>query len=276
MTPIFAPYGTAYSFRAPVVKTGSTNFVVQADWGASGIGPQAGDVKVIKDGASIANITTLPVIYSTSYAWAFSLSAAEMSADEIIVQVVNRTYLTDQMFRIITAPDGAVRSRLAQAGASSTITLDTGAAAVDSLYNGNIVAIIAGTGIGQCRVITGYVGSTRVATVDSAWVTTPDATSVFALYPQALIGLTSAQVTAAVPSVSQISTQIFDTETIETGVTFRNWHKVVGALGPSIRTGIGTTTEVYKAINNSGTTRVTYVFPTASNGNPSSITYNFA
>jgi len=275
MTPIFAPYGTAYSFRAPVVKTGSTNFAASTDtpllWT-----PAAGDVKIIQNGTLLGNITTLPTYVGTQYTMNFSLSATEMATDEVIIQVVNRTYVTDQMFRIITAPDGAVRSRLAQAGASSTITLDTGAAAVDSLYNGNIVAIIAGTGIGQCRVITGYVGSTRVATVDSAWVTTPDATSVFALYPQALIGLTSAQVTAAVPSVSQISTQIFDTETIETGVTFRNWHKVVGALGPSIRTGIGTTTEVYKAINNSGTTRVTYVFPTVSSGNPSSITYNFA
>ena len=77
------------------------------------------------------------------------------------------------------------------------------------------------------------------------------------------------------PTVAQISSQIFDTEIIETGVTFRNWHKAVGAMNAGIRTGIGTTTETYRAINNSGTTRVTYGFPSTTSGNPSTITYNF-
>ena len=34
-------------------------------------------------------------------------------------------------------------------------------------------------GAGQARVISGYVGSTKVATVDRAWITNPDNTSVF-------------------------------------------------------------------------------------------------
>jgi hypothetical protein len=269
MTPIWAPFGTAFTFRAPIVGLNTTNFT-------NSFPNTAGTVKVIQNGTVLGNITTNPVLVASQYVYTWSLSATEMATDEVIIQVVDRAAATDQMFRIITLPQGAVRSRLAQAGGTSTITLDTGASATNDLYNGNIVAILAGTGTGQNKVMTGYVGSTKVATVDSPWVITPDATSVFALYPQALIGLTSAQITSAVPSVSQISTQIFDTETIETGVTFRNWHKVVGALGPSIRTGIGTTTEVYKAINNSGTTRVTYVFPSTTSGNPSSITYNFA
>jgi hypothetical protein len=276
MTPIWAPYGTAFTFRAPVIKTASTNFAVQADWGVSGIGPQPGDVKVIKDGASIANVTTLPAIYSTSYTWAFALSATEMAADEIIVQVVNRTYLTDQMFRIITLPDGALRSRLAQASTTANIVLDTSAVATDAWYVGTVVALIAGTGAGQQRVITAYTGSTKTATVDTAWVTAPDATTCYALFPQGITGLTAAQITAAVPTVAQISSQIFDTEIIETGVTFRNWHKAVGAMNAGIRTGVGTVTETYRAINNSGTTRVTYGFPSTTSGNPSSITYNFA
>jgi hypothetical protein len=261
MTPIWAPFGAAFTFRAPVVKTASTNFAVQADWGVSGSGPAAGDVKVIKDGASIANITTLPVIYSTSYAWAFSLSAAEMSADEIIVQVVNRTYLTDQMFRIITLPQGAVRSRLAQAGASTTITLDTGATATDALYNGNIVSIIAGTGAGQNKVITGYVGSTRVATVDSAWAVTPDATSVFALFPQGIIGLTSSQVEAAVMDT---------TAGIETGLTFRQSVRLASAVLFGRRSGTGSGTEVFNAAVTNAKARVTGTID--GNGNRTNVT----
>jgi hypothetical protein len=246
MTPIWAPFGAAFTFRAPVVKTATTNYAVFADWGVSG--PAAGDVKVIKDGASLANITTLPSIYSTSYVWAFSLSASEMAADEIIVQVVNRTYLTDQMFRIITLPQGAVRSRLAQAGASTTITLDTGATATDAIYNGNIVSIIAGTGAGQNRVITGYVGSTRVATVDSAWAVTPDATSVFALFPQGIIGLSSTQVESAVMDKA---------DGIETGLTMRQSQRLQSSVLVGRRSGTGSGTEVFNAAVTNAKARVT-------------------
>jgi len=272
MTPIWAPYGAAFTFRAPVVKAGSTDLAVSGDWSYS-----PGDVKVIKDGASLANITSSPTAYSTSAVWAWSLSASEMAADEIIIQVVDSPtkVIADQMFRIITLPDGALRSRLAQASTTANIVLDTGAVATDSWYVGTVVALIAGTGAGQQRVITGYTGSTKTATVDTAWVTAPDATTTYALFPQGITGLTAAQITAAVPTVAQISSQIFDTEIIETGVTFRNWHKAVGAMNAGIRTGIGTTTETYRAINNSGTTRVTYGFPSTTSGNPSTITYNF-
>ena len=46
-------------------------------------------------------------------------------------------------------------------------------------YNGMAMTIIQGTGIGQTRTINDYVGSTRTFTVDEAWTTTPDTTSVF-------------------------------------------------------------------------------------------------
>lgn len=62
---------------------------------------------------------------------------------------------------------------LAQAGAASTITLNANASTVDNTYNGQIVVLRTGTGQDQSRIITGYVGSTKVATVDSAWVTNP-------------------------------------------------------------------------------------------------------
>jgi hypothetical protein len=67
----------------------------------------------------------------------------------------------------------------AQAGASTTITLASGESATDDFYNGMLVRITSGTGSGQVRRITDYVGSTKVATVDSAWTTTPDNTSVY-------------------------------------------------------------------------------------------------
>jgi len=73
-------------------------------------------------------------------------------------------------------------SGTAQTGSTSTtIKLATGASATDDAYNGMYVTITSGTGNGQERLITDYVGSTRVATVDTAWTTTPDNTSVYAL-----------------------------------------------------------------------------------------------
>lgn len=86
-----------------------------------------------------------------------------------------------------TTPDATsvfiilVREETAQSGNSNDITLDVGANPTDDVYNGFVVRIASGTGIGQSRVITDYVGSTQLATVDRDWVVTPDNTSVFIL-----------------------------------------------------------------------------------------------
>ena len=75
----------------------------------------------------------------------------------------------------------------AQTGSTSTtIKLAATASATDDIYNSMTVYISAGTGSGQIKVITDYVGSTKVATV-SAWTTTPDATSVYEVMPAVTI-----------------------------------------------------------------------------------------
>lgn len=74
-----------------------------------------------------------------------------------------------------------LRTATAQGGSSNTLTLDAGASAVSNLYTGEIVVLLSGTGAKQARTITGYNGSTKKATIDRPWYTTPDATSVFAI-----------------------------------------------------------------------------------------------
>jgi hypothetical protein len=69
----------------------------------------------------------------------------------------------------------------AQAGGASTITLATASSTRDDLYAGLTISITAGTGSGQSKTISSYVGSTQIATVSSAWVTVPDATSVYSI-----------------------------------------------------------------------------------------------
>ena len=71
----------------------------------------------------------------------------------------------------------------AAAGASTTLTLASTADGRNDYYNGVLVTITSGTGSGQTGRISDYVGSTKVATMESAWATTPDTTSVYATHP---------------------------------------------------------------------------------------------
>jgi lysophospholipase L1-like esterase len=76
-----------------------------------------------------------------------------------------------------------IRTGTAQAGTANTITLDTGASAVNGFYFTRWVRITGGTGYVAgapiVRQITGYVGSTKVATVGKPFDVTPDATTTF-------------------------------------------------------------------------------------------------
>ncbi|RKN74896.1 right-handed parallel beta-helix repeat-containing protein [Paenibacillus ginsengarvi] len=75
-----------------------------------------------------------------------------------------------------------VRNRLKDAGTATSgsvnsITLASTASAVSGEYNGMLIFIVAGKGIGQKRNVASYNGTTKVAVVTTAWTTVPDATS---------------------------------------------------------------------------------------------------
>lgn len=70
----------------------------------------------------------------------------------------------------------------AQAGSAGSITLAAGASATDDIYNGMIITITGGTGSGGVGIITDYVGSTKVATVQKSTATfTPGASSTYSI-----------------------------------------------------------------------------------------------
>lgn len=106
----------------------------------------------------------------------------------IPVQVFDET-LTAATHDVANSAGRALRGNLnsdigtAQAGAAGTITLRAGASAVDSFYLGQRVRILEGIGVGQERLITAYVGATKVATVANNWATNPDNTSVYTVLP---------------------------------------------------------------------------------------------
>lgn len=80
---------------------------------------------------------------------------------------------------IYAAKPPHLRTATAQAGGAASITLDAAADPRTGYYVGARIMIYSGTGSGQIKPITAYVGSTKVATVDSSWTTPPDSTSIF-------------------------------------------------------------------------------------------------
>ena len=75
------------------------------------------------------------------------------------------------------------RAGTAQSGGADTIQLAATASATDDYYNESLLVIVGGTGIGQARMISDYVGGSTNATVCHAWATNPDATSIYMINP---------------------------------------------------------------------------------------------
>jgi len=281
MSTISIPWGTAYTFRAPIVKASSTDYAIVGNTPTPDWTPIAGDVKISKDGGAFANIATLPstVTLAGSAAWSWTLSAAETEATEIVIQIIDASpkAVQDQFFRLQTTKASALQvgvPQAAQSAGDTAITLDATAASQTDFYKGSVVAIISGDGANQARIITAYNGTSKVATIDRGWdvaLTTGGTRSVFAVFPQGLNQpLTSAQTTSAVPSTVQIATEIFDTQTVETGMTFRGALRLMGAVLVGRRSGTGSGTEVFNAAVTNAKARVTGTID--GNGNRTNVT----
>lgn len=80
-----------------------------------------------------------------------------------------------------------VNEGLAQAGTSTTITLNTLGSASDNAYRNQIIFIRSGTGEDQVRRVIAYDGTTKIATISRAWETIPDSTSGYSMLPAACV-----------------------------------------------------------------------------------------
>lgn len=84
---------------------------------------------------------------------------------------------------------GGLAGQTAVAGGASTITFGAALASPrDDWFNGATITTTGGTGSGQTKTVTDYNGTTKVATVDSAWSVQPDATTVFTITGECLEG----------------------------------------------------------------------------------------
>jgi len=135
-------------------------------------------------GNTIPTVTTLTGhTAQTGDTYALANGATGFTAIDTVVDAIK--VVTDALPTTkLAAYFAMLRSGTAQAGASTTITLDAGASSLNGFYENYLIGITSGTGSGQTpRLITGYVGATKVATVSNLWATTPDNTSVFLMIP---------------------------------------------------------------------------------------------
>jgi hypothetical protein len=145
--------------------------------GAAGL-----DSEVSKNFAAYSDCTNEATEIGSSGMYYLDLTSTEMTA--IPVSVIVKTSTTDAKTSPITILPRKLpvfATGTAQAGAAGTITLASGASAIDDDYTGMYVGITSGTGAGQLRTVMNYVGSTKVASVEPDWGTTPDNTSVYAV-----------------------------------------------------------------------------------------------
>ena len=78
--------------------------------------------------------------------------------------------------------DRPVLSSIVSSSTSTTVTLNIIASSQDDYYTGAFIKITSGTGNGQVRRISGYIGVSRIATINTAWTIQPSINDTFAIY----------------------------------------------------------------------------------------------
>jgi len=126
-------------------------------------------------GSPAATVTEI----GSSGTYTLDLTAAELTTDTNAAIYV--TSADAWAFYADVPFEDSPETGVAQAATSTTVRLRAGASATDDLHNGMQVEILRGTGVGQTRTITAYNGTNKDATVDRAWITNPDTTSVYKL-----------------------------------------------------------------------------------------------
>lgn len=87
MGPFFGQYGVSTTFYFTVAVPSATNDDRMLDAAVPWV---AGDVTVIKDGGSEANIGTLPTRVGTTNLYEFTLTASEMQGRHIVVSLIDQ------------------------------------------------------------------------------------------------------------------------------------------------------------------------------------------
>jgi hypothetical protein len=192
---------------------------------ATSIASDAITAAKIADGAIDANTFASGAITAAAIA-ADAIGASELAADAV-AEIADGVWDEAMSGHVTSGTFGqrlyAKRTGTAQAGGATTITLDASASATDDLYNYDLIVITGGTGAGQARYITDYVGSTKVATV-ATWQTNPSSDSVFVILPGGQIP------GATAPTAGEVADAVWDEAT--------SGHTTSGTFGEQCKTDI--------------------------------------
>lgn len=152
-------YGVAFTFDVSLVDAASRPAFKANPTLATG------DVKISKDGGSLANLATLPTVEpSSSRIVKVALSATEMEAERIVVQFVDAAggEWDELLITLNTEADLDIDGSVNDAGpAAGDFDGDSGLSATDDFYNGSILVFTSGSLKGIAREISDYVGSSR-------------------------------------------------------------------------------------------------------------------
>jgi len=212
---ILRKYGVAATVLFPLIARGLSDLKAGATFAA-------GDVKIIKDEGASANTTNLPTDEGNGwYSLVLTATEMQLARGALTVVDQSAPKIwEDQAFAVETYGNASaqhaldlgtiienqvwdagaaghqdpnsighriwqgIRAASAQAATATTITLDAAANSVDDFYKGALIVTkqSGATGSGQARLITAYNGTTKVATITPAWVTTPASTIGFVLF----------------------------------------------------------------------------------------------
>jgi len=253
----------------PIYNCKYREYIELVDTNGDPVALASGDTELGKDSATLADATNEMSEGSTGYC-SIDFTYSEMAYNCVLVVPKSAGAVT-RAIKLFPARLPVLRSGTAQAGAAGSITLDSGASSKDGAYVGCWVRGSNNTpaGIqGEVRKITGYTGSTKVATVAPNWDNTPSSSTTFEIL---------------VPGDMSISTLLAD----EAGIADAVWDEaLIGTK--TARQIVGVTLAAFAAgkVSGGGTTTVTFrdtedgfdaiVMTVDANGNRSSVTLNFS
>lgn len=181
------PYGQAATIDFHLYATDGTALKVDA-------AHAAGDTTLMKDEGAEANTTNGFVDEGKGYS--IALTATELTAARVVLYVVDQGTQAwlDEVITIETYghpsaqhPDEGVpqpdSGLITGTPTSTTAALGGNIENTDDLVNGAIIYFSAGTGLRQSRAIVDYDQTSDTVTVDPAWATTPDTTTVYHILP---------------------------------------------------------------------------------------------
>ena len=153
-----------------MVDAGTLNLAVTGDWT-----PATGDTKISKDGGNVANSTNNPAVVGGTGAvmWSLVLTATEMDADEIDIQIVdsatkavedNVIVVTTRLGGQLAASGGIIVGEVDTATFTATTTVlegfriapNTTEETTADHYNGRLILFTSGVAAGELSAVTDY------------------------------------------------------------------------------------------------------------------------